>query len=77
MNDQINDARQNLRLNKDLKDLYTKDARKLDLDLPAYTRVALAEKLARTSAKILERLLAIETRLKDLAAKIYKPPADE
>ncbi len=77
MSDQINDARQNLRLPQDRKDAYAKDARKLGLTLPEYTRMALAERLARASAKLEARLLAIETRLKELAAKIYKPPADE
>ncbi len=58
MNDQINDARQNLRLPQDAKDAYARDARKLGLTLPEYTRMALAEKLDRTPARILELLEA-------------------
>lgn len=76
MTDQPNDARQNLRLNQDLKNLYTADARKLDMDLPTYTRMALAEQLARTSAKLESRLLAIEKRIQELAEKVDRTNAD-
>lgn len=59
------DARQNLRLPQERKDAYALDAQSMGLTLPEYTRLALAEKLERTPAKILELLTAIEKRLRE------------